>query len=163
MYIKQSHLWANIYTCICRILRRTNSKLRVRFNIKLILRNILINKYDIAVKINFIFEKKRTGKHLPISYKSDNIWHSLGLYNCRNMLPATQLTTEWRSTSILVFLLLFQQLPTLAPFHLLEQLQIKWNPIRNPGAVPLDREQIELAEKNILSELLQHVTTNSFP
>lgn len=58
MYIKQSHLWANIYTCICRILRRTNSKLRVRFNIKLILRNILINKYDIAVKINFIFEKK---------------------------------------------------------------------------------------------------------
>lgn len=67
-----------IYTCICRILRRTNSKLRVRFNIKLILRNILINVYDIAVKINFIFEKKRTGKHLPISYKSDNIWHSLG-------------------------------------------------------------------------------------
>lgn len=80
MYIKQSHLWAKIYiyTCICRILRRTNSKLRVRFNIKLILRNILINVYDIAVKINFIFEKKRTGKHLPISYKSDNIWHSLG-------------------------------------------------------------------------------------
>lgn len=31
------------------------------------------------------------------------------------------------------------------------------------GAVPLDREQIELAEKNLLSELLQHFTTNSFP
>lgn len=31
------------------------------------------------------------------------------------------------------------------------------------GAVPLDKEQIELAEKNLLSELLQHFTTNSFP
>lgn len=68
-----------IYTCICRILRRTNSKLRVRFNIKLILRNILINVYDIAVKIKTSFSKKNgQGKHLPISYKSDNIWHSLG-------------------------------------------------------------------------------------
>lgn len=119
-----------IYTCICRILRRTNSKLRVRFNIKLILRNILINVYDIAVKINFIFEKNGQG-NICLYYKSDNIWHSLGHYMYRNMLPATQLTTEWRSTSILVFLLLFQQLPTLAPFHLLEQFQIKWNPIRS--------------------------------
>lgn len=66
-----------IYTCICRILRRTNSKLRVRFNIKLILRNILINVYDIAVKINFIFEKNGQG-NICLYYKSDNIWHSLG-------------------------------------------------------------------------------------
>lgn len=29
--------------------------------------------------------------------------------------------------------------------------------------MPLDKEQIELAEKNLLSELLQHFTTNSFP
>lgn len=120
-----------IYTCTCRILRRTNSKLRVRFNIKLILRNILINVYDIAVKINFIFEKNGQGN---ICLQVINLiifdipWVD---YNYRNMLPATQLTTEWWSTSILVFLLLFQQLPTLAPFHLLEQFQIKWSPIRS--------------------------------
>lgn len=53
--------YIHVYACICRILRRTNSKLRVRFNIKLILRNILINVYDIAVKINFIFEKNGQG------------------------------------------------------------------------------------------------------
>lgn len=148
-----------IYTCICRILRRTNSKLRVRFNIKLILRNILINVYDIAVKINFIFEKKRTGKHLPISYKSDNIWHSLG---------RLQLSKYASSNTIDYWVMIYFNLgipftiSTTAHFSTISSFRTISNQMK-PNQERCLSTKNRLAEKNLLSELLQHFTTNSFP
>lgn len=59
MYIKQSHLWANIYMYIHVYVGFWDEQ--IANYVKLILRNILINVYDIAVKINFIFEKNGQG------------------------------------------------------------------------------------------------------